>query len=104
MCKCRFAAVQRLRYYKRGVCGVFALSLADEQVFGPNAVRSGVALVHFSAAGGTLAIPRRCRSIVPASLRDLIYAAIARVRHRMFRRPERACPVVAPERMKRFAP
>ena len=43
-------------------------------------------------------------SIVPASLRDLVYRSIARVRHRMFRPPEGLCPVVAPELMKRFAP
>ena len=42
--------------------------------------------------------------IVPVSLRDLVYASIARVRHRMFRPPKGVCPVVAPELMKRFAP
>jgi predicted DCC family thiol-disulfide oxidoreductase YuxK len=42
--------------------------------------------------------------IVPVSLRDLFYKSIARVRHRMFRRPDGVCPVVAPELMKRFAP
>ena len=42
-------------------------------------------------------------SLVPASLRDLIYGSIARIRHRMFRSPEGVCPVVAPELMKRFA-
>jgi len=43
-------------------------------------------------------------SVVPASVRDLVYGGIARVRHRMFRPPEGLCPVVAPELMKRFAP
>ena len=43
-------------------------------------------------------------SIVPASLRDLVYGVVARIRHRIFHAPDGSCPVVAAELMKRFAP
>ena len=66
--------------------------------------RSAAVLHIFQQLGGPWRYLAFAGSIVPASLRDLVYAGIARVRHRMFRRPERVCPVVAPELMKRFAP
>jgi len=39
---------------------------------------------------------------VPQGMRDLGYNGIARVRHRLFRRPTDACPVTPPELRARF--
>lgn len=41
---------------------------------------------------------------IPRPLRDAAYDALARVRHRLFARPEAACPVMAPELRARFEP
>jgi len=39
---------------------------------------------------------------VPTPLRDRAYDFVARIRHRLFARPEEACPVVPPELRSRF--
>jgi len=39
---------------------------------------------------------------VPRPLRDAAYDAVARIRHRLFRRPTSSCPVVPPELRARF--
>jgi predicted DCC family thiol-disulfide oxidoreductase YuxK len=41
-------------------------------------------------------------ALVPQAIRDLGYDGIARVRHRLFRRPTDACPVTPPELRARF--
>jgi len=41
-------------------------------------------------------------ALVPQGIRDLGYDGIARVRHRLFRRPTDACPVTPPELRARF--
>ena len=42
--------------------------------------------------------------IVPRPLRDLGYDAIARIRHRLFQKPESACPLVPQGLRDRFLP
>lgn len=42
--------------------------------------------------------------IVPPFFGDLVYDFIARIRHRIFARPEGTCPLVPPEQQKRFDP
>jgi predicted DCC family thiol-disulfide oxidoreductase YuxK len=39
---------------------------------------------------------------VPAAMRDAVYNLVARVRHRLFRRPAEACPVIPPRLRDRF--
>ena len=43
-------------------------------------------------------------SLVPAPAADALYDAVARVRHRLFRRPAAACPIVPPDLRGRFLP
>lgn len=66
--------------------------------------RSAAVLHILKRLGGPWRYLSVALSIVPAGARDLVYAGIARVRHRLFRSPEGVCPVVAPHLMKRFAP
>jgi predicted DCC family thiol-disulfide oxidoreductase YuxK len=58
------------------------------------------------AEGG--ALHRRALSAlaraVPLPLGDLVYAAVARVRRRLAKRPEGACPMLPPDLARRFAP
>jgi predicted DCC family thiol-disulfide oxidoreductase YuxK len=41
---------------------------------------------------------------IPAPIRDRLYNAFASVRHRLFRRPKAACPLLPPHLRKRFDP
>ena len=54
--------------------------------------------------GGIWAWLGRLLWLVPRPLRDLGYDLFARVRHRLVRRPEAACPVLPPELRGRFDP
>ena len=54
--------------------------------------------------GGIWATLARAGAIVPRPLRDLVYRAIARVRHRLFRRPAELCPLVPESLRDRFLP
>jgi predicted DCC family thiol-disulfide oxidoreductase YuxK len=42
--------------------------------------------------------------LVPARAADALYDAVARVRHRLFRRPAEACPLLPPDLRGRFLP
>ena len=42
--------------------------------------------------------------IVPRPLRDVVYDGVAAVRHRLFARPNDACPMMPPELRERFLP
>lgn len=46
----------------------------------------------------------RVLSVVPRSLRDAVYRVVARIRHRLFRRPADRCPVVPEALRGRFLP
>ena len=43
-------------------------------------------------------------AVVPRPFRDWTYDRIARIRHRLFARPDDACPVASPEQRARFDP
>lgn len=62
------------------------------------------AVIHLAARMGAgyrgLAFVGR---LVPSWILDLGYDGVASVRHRLFRRPETACPVVPDEWMERFS-
>ena len=66
--------------------------------------RSNAILHILKRLGGVWRLFGLAGSAIPASLRDLGYGFIARVRHRLLPAPEGLCPVVAPELAKRFAP
>ena len=43
-------------------------------------------------------------AVIPRPIRDLVYDAIARVRHRLFKRPKSQCSLLPPELAARFLP
>ncbi len=65
-------------------------------------VRSAAVLHILTRLGGLWPFTAVLCRIVPAVLRDWLYDLIARLRHRMFRRPAEACPVLPPELRSRF--
>ncbi|MCH8924402.1 MAG: DUF393 domain-containing protein [Planctomycetes bacterium] len=65
-------------------------------------IRSAAVLHILARLGGLWRLASVLGHIVPAVLRDGIYDLIARVRHRMFRRPADACPMLPPELRSRF--
>lgn len=46
----------------------------------------------------------RCLRLVPRPLRDLVYDAVAKIRRRIFAKPEGACPLVPAGLRERFLP
>jgi len=61
------------------------------------------AVVHIlERIGGPWRLMGGLLALVPQGIRDLGYDGIARVRHRLFRRPTDACPVTPPELRARF--
>ena len=61
------------------------------------------AIVHIlDRIGGSWRLQGRLLALVPRGIRDLGYDGVARVRHRLFRKPPDACPVTPPELRARF--
>ncbi len=67
-------------------------------------LRSGAALHLLRSLGGGWALLARLGGWVPRGLRDGLYDGVARVRNRLFRRPEGTCPRVPPSLQGRFLP
>ena len=64
--------------------------------------RSAAVIHILERIGGPWRLTGRVLALVPQGIRDLGYDGIARVRHRLFRRPTDACPVTPPELRARF--
>jgi len=64
--------------------------------------RSAAVIHILERIGGPWRLTGRVLTLVPQGMRDLGYDGIARVRHRLFRRPTDACPVTPPELRARF--
>jgi predicted DCC family thiol-disulfide oxidoreductase YuxK len=64
--------------------------------------RSDGVLFVLDRLGGPFRWLGRLARLVPRAVRDAAYDGIARVRHRLFRRPAEACPVVPPHLRGRF--
>ena len=61
------------------------------------------AIVHIlDRIGGPWRLQGKLLALVPRGIRDLGYDGVARVRHRLFRKPPDACPVTPPELRARF--
>lgn len=61
------------------------------------------AVIHVLARlGGMWRIIAGFGSLIPVRVRDMVYDAIARVRHHMFRAPAEVCPIAPPELRARF--
>lgn len=57
-------------------------------------LRSAAVLHALDRLGGFWRVLGRLAALVPRRLRDLAYDGVARVRHRLFRRPEETCPIL----------
>jgi predicted DCC family thiol-disulfide oxidoreductase YuxK len=64
--------------------------------------RSAAVIHILERIGGPWRLPGGLLALVPHRLRDMGYDGIARVRHRLFRKPTDACPVTPPELRARF--
>ena len=61
------------------------------------------AIIHIlDRIGGPWRLQGRLLALVPRGIRDLGYDGVARVRHRLFRKPPDACPVTPRELRARF--
>jgi predicted DCC family thiol-disulfide oxidoreductase YuxK len=68
-------------------------------------LRRSAAVLHvMRRLGGVWRLSAGLLALVPAWLRDRLYDAVAAVRHRVFARPESACPLLPPDLRARFDP
>ena len=67
-------------------------------------IRSNAWIHILQRLGGTWKIVAAVVALIPRPLRDLLYDVIARVRYRMFGRPDDWCPVVPHNLRARFDP
>lgn len=65
-------------------------------------IKSSAVLHAMRLLGGWYGLGALAMGLVPRPVRDLIYDAIARVRHRFFATPDQACPMVPPAMRGRF--
>ena len=63
-------------------------------------VRSSAVLHALDRLGGVWRLAGRLLTLLPRVLRDAAYDLVARLRHRLFRRPSESCPLV-PEALRR---
>jgi predicted DCC family thiol-disulfide oxidoreductase YuxK len=66
--------------------------------------RSRGVLRALTESGGYWRVLAAVAGLLPARLADSVYDAVARVRHRLFRRPDDACPLIPPDLRGRFLP
>jgi len=101
----RFAALGG-EAFRRFVPAALRARLPDSIVVlnpgGALLVRSAAVIHILERIGGPWRLTGRVLALVPQGIRDLGYDGIARVRHRIFRRPPDACPVTPPELRERF--
>jgi predicted DCC family thiol-disulfide oxidoreductase YuxK len=101
----RFAPLQgeeiRLRLpedVRRTLPDSIALMDADGRVL----LRSDAVLHALARVGGGWGLVARVLGVVPRAARDPVYDLVAKVRRRLFRRPEDLCPILPPELRNRF--
>ena len=69
---------------------------------GGRLTRSSAVLHVLGRLGGLWRLIAVAGRVIPAFLRDALYDAVARVRHRLFPRPEGSCPLMPPPLRARF--
>ena len=67
-------------------------------------VRSNAWVHILRRLGGGRKILAAVVAAIPRPLRDVVYDFVARIRNRVFRRPDDLCPIVTPELLARFDP
>jgi predicted DCC family thiol-disulfide oxidoreductase YuxK len=92
----------------RGVGGDLPRPLPDSLILetadGAFLMRSAAVLRALARLGGLWRLLAAAGGLIPTRLRDAAYDAVARVRYRLFARPEEACPVTPPHLRARFDP
>ena len=66
--------------------------------------RSNAVAAMLKRLGGPWPVLGFLLRIIPRFLRDLGYDGVAKIRHRLFEKPEGVCPLVPPELRGRFLP
>lgn len=79
-------------------------SLVVQAADGRLLVGSEAMLHTFRRLGGGHRFWANFLALFPRPLREAAYAGFARIRHRLFARPDQACPVLAPALRARFDP
>jgi len=79
-------------------------SIVVERDDGRLLTRSAAALHILRRLGGGWAVLGTVGWLVPRPLRDLAYDGVARVRGRLWKRPDDTCPLMPPEMRTRFDP
>lgn len=107
----RFAPLQGPTFAERFDDAVRSV-LPDSIIVQPTDKPSADALLAKSSAvlyilrrlGGGWAVLAGIGRLVPGPLRDWTYDRVASVRHRLFKKPTEACPLMPPEMRGRFLP
>ena len=86
------------------VAGDLPDSIVVKRADGELLVRSAATVHILRRLGGVWGVLGALLALVPLGLRDRVYDAIARARHRLFASPEAACPVVPAHLRARFDP
>lgn len=79
-------------------------SIVVETHDGALLVRSAAFIHILRRLGGAWRVLAAILAVVPRPVRDAVYDFVARVRYRIFGRPDDVCPLVPPDLRKRFAP
>ncbi|MGQ0721369.1 MAG: thiol-disulfide oxidoreductase DCC family protein [Candidatus Eiseniibacteriota bacterium] len=101
----RFAPLQGeeiLRHLADDVRLALPDSIALLDAGGRVLLRSDAVLHSLSRVGGGWGLLAKVLGVVPRALRDPAYDLVAKIRKRLFRRPEDVCPIVPPELRNRF--
>ena len=83
---------------RAGLPDSLVLSTPDGEIH----VRSKAVLQALEEIGGPWILAARLGRLIPGVLRDRLYDSIARARHRGFKKPETACPLMPPKLRARF--
>jgi predicted DCC family thiol-disulfide oxidoreductase YuxK len=67
-------------------------------------VKSEAVILILSRLGGLWGLAGIALQAMPKPVRDLGYTAVGRIRHRLFRKPQTACPLVPAALGLRFDP
>ena len=79
-------------------------SLVLRQEDGALLIRSGAVIAMLKRLPGPWPVMGFLLGIAPRFLRDFGYDGVAKVRHRLFKKPDEGCPLVPPELRGRFLP
>ena len=103
----RFAPLEGETFTRQvpaGIRGALPDSLVLRLEDGALLTRSAAVAVMLRHLGGGWAWAGSALRLIPPFLRDFAYDGVAKARHRLFRKPEGACPVVPPALRDRFLP